>query len=63
MSNPRDTNIGTADETTQAEALCTAMVAKLREMKVIRSDRVADAFRAVPRHLFAPGEPLERAWK
>ncbi|MGH8906602.1 MAG: methyltransferase, FxLD system [Egibacteraceae bacterium] len=42
-----------------AEALREAMVAALREMDAIRGDRAADAFRAVPRHLFAPGEPLE----
>ncbi|MGH8885335.1 MAG: methyltransferase, FxLD system [Egibacteraceae bacterium] len=49
-------------ETTQADALREAMVAELRELKAIRSDQIAEAFRAVPRHLFAPGEPLERAY-
>jgi len=38
------------------------MIAELREMNAIRSDRVADASRIVPRHLFAPDEPLVRAY-
>lgn len=62
MSTPRGTNVSTAVETAQADALREAMIAELREMTAIRSDRVADAFRAVPRHLFAPGEPLESAY-
>ena len=45
-----------------AEALREAMVAQLRELGAIRSDQVSDAFRAVPRHLFAPGEPLETVY-
>ena len=51
-------NASNADETTHAEALREGMIAELREMGTIRSDRVADAFRTVPRHLFAPGAPL-----
>ncbi|MFC8845767.1 MULTISPECIES: methyltransferase, FxLD system [unclassified Micromonospora] len=39
-------------------ALRTAMVAELSE-DTIRSQAVAAAFSVVPRHLFAPGEPLE----
>ena len=62
MSTLRDTNVGTADETARASALRVAMVAELRELGAIRSDRVADAIGAVLRHLFAPGEPLERAY-
>ncbi|MGH3866811.1 MAG: methyltransferase, FxLD system [Pseudonocardiaceae bacterium] len=62
MSTLRNTNVSTADEATQADALREAMIADLREMRAIRSDRVDEAFRAVPRHLFAPGEPLERAY-
>jgi protein-L-isoaspartate(D-aspartate) O-methyltransferase len=38
------------------------MVDQLRELGVIRSDRVAAALGTVPRHLFAPGEPVERAY-
>lgn len=45
-----------------ADARRGAMVAALRELSAIRSDQVADAFRAVPRHLFAPGEPLESVY-
>lgn len=58
----RDPNVSTADETTQVDALCEAMINELRELKAICSDRVADAFRAVPRHLFAPGKPLEAVY-
>ncbi len=50
------------DETTHADALREAMIGELREMGTIRSDQVADAFRAVPRHLFAPGAPLEAVY-
>jgi protein-L-isoaspartate(D-aspartate) O-methyltransferase len=38
------------------------MVRDLRELGAIQTDRVASAFEAVPRHMFAPGEPLERAY-
>jgi protein-L-isoaspartate(D-aspartate) O-methyltransferase len=38
------------------------MVAELRELGGIRSDPVAGAFLAVPRHLFAPGTPAELAY-
>ncbi|MGH3927321.1 MAG: methyltransferase, FxLD system, partial [Pseudonocardiaceae bacterium] len=62
MSTLRDTKVSTADVATQADALRVAMVAELRELGVIRSDGVADAVATVPRHLFAPGEPLERAY-
>lgn len=59
MTTVRDVN---ADETTQADASRAAMVTELRELGVIRNDRVAAAVGTVPRHLFAPGEPLERAY-
>lgn len=62
MSTLREVTVSTAEETARADALREAMIAELRELTAIRSDRVADAFRAVPRHLFAPGEPLERAY-
>ncbi len=45
-----------------AGALREAMIGELREMGAIRSDRVAEVFRAVPRHLFAPGAPLEAVY-
>jgi protein-L-isoaspartate(D-aspartate) O-methyltransferase len=38
------------------------MVNALRDLDAITSDRIAAAFSAVPRHLFAPGEPLERVY-
>lgn len=62
MSALRDTNVSTAEETRQADALREAMVGELREAKAIRSDHVADAFHIVPRHLFAPGQPLGKAY-
>ena len=39
-----------------------AMVNALRDLDAIGSDRIAAAFSVVPRHLFAPGEPLERVY-
>lgn len=62
MSTSHDPNISTVDENTQAAVLREAMVGELRALGVIRSDAVAAAVGAVPRHLFAPGEPLERAY-
>jgi protein-L-isoaspartate(D-aspartate) O-methyltransferase len=38
------------------------MVRELREQDAIRSEPVAAAFATVPRHVFAPGEPLEAAY-
>lgn len=38
------------------------LVARLREQGAIRTVAIADAFAAVPRHLFVPGEPLERCY-
>ncbi|MFE2179061.1 methyltransferase, FxLD system [Streptomyces sp. NPDC059455] len=38
------------------------MIAKLRELKALRTDAVEQAFRAVPRHLFLPEVPLEKAY-
>jgi len=47
---------------TSAKALRAALAIQLQEQGAIRSERVADAFRTVPRHMFVPGEPLERAY-
>jgi len=58
VSTLQDPNVGVRDETTHADVLRETMVGELRELGTIRSDRVADAFRTVPRHLFAPGAPL-----
>lgn len=62
MKALRDTNVSAAGEARQANALRKVMVGELRAAKTIRSDQVADAFRAVPRHLFVLGEPLEKAY-
>jgi protein-L-isoaspartate(D-aspartate) O-methyltransferase len=55
-------NASNTEEITHTDALRETMLSKLREMGAIRGDRVADAFRAVPRHLFAPGAPLETVY-
>ncbi len=62
MSTLRDVNVGAAPEAPQVEALRETMIGKLHEMGAIRSDRVAEVFRAVPRHLFTPGAPLEEVY-
>lgn len=46
----------------QADELREAMIAELREIGAVHSDRVAEVFRAVPRHLFTPGASLEDAY-
>jgi protein-L-isoaspartate(D-aspartate) O-methyltransferase len=46
----------------QAVSLRAAMVSELRGQSAIRSEPVANAVATVPRHLFAPGEPLEAAY-
>jgi protein-L-isoaspartate(D-aspartate) O-methyltransferase len=38
------------------------MIAELRAISAIRTDRIADAFQAVPRHLFAPDVALEEVY-
>lgn len=53
----------TEHATGSAETLRAAMVERLREEDAVVSDAVAAAFGAVPRHVFAPGEPLERAYR
>ncbi|MFI9782079.1 methyltransferase, FxLD system [Kitasatospora sp. NPDC051984] len=45
------------------EQLRTAMVEALRSGGTIRTDRVADALLAVPRHLFAPEVPIAEAYE
>ncbi|MGH3940034.1 MAG: methyltransferase, FxLD system [Pseudonocardiaceae bacterium] len=62
MSTLRDKNLSTAEKSGQAESLRATMVAELRQLGVIRSVGVAEAVARVPRHVFALGEPLERAY-
>ncbi|MFC5721400.1 methyltransferase, FxLD system [Streptomyces gamaensis] len=50
------------NNTATADSLRSALVAKLRQQSAIRTDRVAEAFLAVPRHVFAPEVPLEEAY-
>ncbi|MEU6211863.1 methyltransferase, FxLD system [Streptomyces sp. NPDC047023] len=49
-------------ETVSPEALRADMVRALHDQDAIDSPSVAAAFSAVPRHLFAPDMPLERAY-
>ncbi len=48
---------------TDANALRRKLVDELRESGFLRSDRVAEAFAAVPRHLFVPGAPLDETYR
>ncbi|MEV6987272.1 methyltransferase, FxLD system [Sphaerisporangium sp. NPDC051017] len=57
MTTVRDSSVQDA-----AASLRAAMVGALRDMDAITSERVAAAIAAVPRHLFAVGEPLEAAY-
>lgn len=62
MNTLRDAQVSTADAPAQAAALRKAMVQVLRTMGVIHSDSVAQAMATVPRHMFAPGDPLEQSY-
>ncbi|MFE0422034.1 methyltransferase, FxLD system, partial [Streptomyces sp. NPDC058953] len=57
MTTVRDENI---DE--EAASLRAVMVRELRDLGAITSDSVAGAVAAVPRHLFAVGQPLKAAY-
>jgi protein-L-isoaspartate(D-aspartate) O-methyltransferase len=46
----------------QPEWLRAALVDRLRERATVRTERVEQALRAVPRHLFLPGVPVEQAY-
>ncbi|MEU1307779.1 methyltransferase, FxLD system [Streptomyces cinnamoneus] len=52
----------TVSDEDQVDALREAMIAELRTLDAIRSDRVEAAFRVVPRHLFAPDDPLAEVY-
>jgi protein-L-isoaspartate(D-aspartate) O-methyltransferase len=56
------TTSGTNHAPTSPGELRQAMVQALRDEGAITSDRVAAAFTAVPRHLFAPSETLQAAY-
>jgi protein-L-isoaspartate(D-aspartate) O-methyltransferase len=45
-----------------AQALRESMISELRAMGAIHTDRVAEVFRAVPRHLFTPGADWEEVY-
>lgn len=59
MTTARDIDTNTA---LRADELRTAMVAELRELGAVETEPVAAALSTVPRHVFAPGEPLEKAY-
>jgi hypothetical protein len=44
VSALREVNASNTDDIMRADALCETMLGKLREMRAIRSDRVAEAF-------------------
>ena len=66
MTTPRTRNVESAREATQVDALreelVDKLVAQLVAQDAVRSSAVEAAFRAVPRHLFLPGMPLEAAY-
>jgi protein-L-isoaspartate(D-aspartate) O-methyltransferase len=53
----------TAASSGHADELRAALVRALREQEAIRTEAVAAAVAAVPRHLFAPGEPLQAVYE
>ncbi|WP_261575476.1 methyltransferase, FxLD system [Frankia gtarii] len=53
---------GPVGDTAAAMRLRHALIDRLREAGTVRSDAVEAAMRAVPRHLFLPGVPLEEAY-
>ena len=63
MSALRATNGDAVHETAQADALRDALVDKVKtwraELDAVLSAEVEAALRAVPRHLFLPGVPME----
>jgi protein-L-isoaspartate(D-aspartate) O-methyltransferase len=44
------------------DALREKLIAELRELRALRTEGVEQAVRAVPRHLFVPGETVEQAY-
>jgi methyltransferase of FxLD system len=62
VPTPRATDVASTPATGQAEALRNELVTKLLADGSISSREVEAAFRAVPRHLFAPEVPLAEAY-
>jgi protein-L-isoaspartate(D-aspartate) O-methyltransferase len=62
MSTLRDRNGSDTDEIARVAELRDAMVRELHELGAIHVERVAAAFHAVPRHLFAPEASLENVY-
>jgi protein-L-isoaspartate(D-aspartate) O-methyltransferase len=61
MPDPEQADTG-GEDAPSAEVLRTRLVDQLCRWGVIADERVADALRAVPRHLFTPGVSLEAAY-
>jgi protein-L-isoaspartate(D-aspartate) O-methyltransferase len=59
MTTVREPGVRDAEPAARLRA---AMVAELREMDAVASEPVAAALASVPRHVFAPGQPLEAAY-
>lgn len=62
MTTLRTMTTDTAPEAAEPATLRAALVGRLRQQGDIRTDRVAGAFRTVPRHRFAPETPLQEAY-
>ena len=62
VSTLRHINDSPLDEPEGVDSLREAMVSELRDLGALRTDEVVAAFHTVPRHRFAPGEPLESVY-
>ncbi|MBB5155952.1 methyltransferase, FxLD system [Saccharopolyspora phatthalungensis] len=62
MNSLREMKADSASDASRAEALREEMIGKLWEMGAIRSDRVAEVFRAVDRRWYTLDTPLEEVY-
>ncbi|MGM1060635.1 methyltransferase, FxLD system [Saccharothrix sp. Mg75] len=62
MNTASDIDAGAEAAASNPEAFRQAMVDQLRDMGAARSDAVIAALSTVPRHLFGPGEPLDKTY-
>jgi protein-L-isoaspartate(D-aspartate) O-methyltransferase len=60
---PRNTPDPSPSPAVDPAALNEALIGRLKENLILHDPRVEAAFRAVPRHLFLPGLPLEEAYR
>lgn len=62
-STPRNNPDSNPSQAGDPVALNEALIGRLKENFILHDPRVEAAFRAVPRHLFLPGLPLEEAYR